>query len=134
MRVGLFVTCLVDLMRPSIGFAAIELLESGGADVYVPASQTCCGQPCYNSGDRADTVALARKVIEEFEDCDYLVAPSGSCAGYPAKSFWLASVVTICSVSGASGVGLPLRPEEKSPGWSNAGGKLPLACSWIQSQ
>jgi L-lactate dehydrogenase complex protein LldE len=81
MRVGFFVTCLVDLMRPSIGFAAIRLLEAGGADVYVPASQTCCGQPCYNSGDRADTIALAKKVIAEFEACDYLVAPSGSCSG-----------------------------------------------------
>ncbi len=81
MRVGFFVTCLVDLMRPSIGFAAIELLEAGGADVYVPPSQTCCGQPAYNSGDRADAIALARKVVEEFEGCDYLVAPSGSCSG-----------------------------------------------------
>src|SRR5882672_4654007 len=81
MRVGLFVTCLVDLMRPSIGFAAIRLLEAGGAEVFVPPSQTCCGQPAYNSGDRADTIALARKVVEEFEDCDYLVAPSGSCTG-----------------------------------------------------
>ena len=81
MRVGLFVTCLVDLMRPSIGFAAIRLLESGGAEVFVPPAQTCCGQPAYNSGDRADTIALARKVVEEFEGCDYLVAPSGSCSG-----------------------------------------------------
>ena len=81
MRVGFFVTCLVDLMRPSIGFAAIRLLEAGGADVYVPPSQTCCGQPCYNSGDRADAIALARKVVAEFEDCDYVVAPSGSCSG-----------------------------------------------------
>ena len=81
MRVGFFVTCLVDLMRPSIGFAALKLLEAGGADVYVPDRQTCCGQPAYNSGDRADTIALARKVVAEFEDCDYLVAPSGSCSG-----------------------------------------------------
>jgi len=81
MRVGFFVTCLVDLMRPSVGFAALKLLEAGGAEVYVPPSQTCCGQPAYNSGDRADAIALARKVIEEFEGCDYLVAPSGSCSG-----------------------------------------------------
>src|SRR5438067_13698173 len=81
MRVGFFVTCLVDLVRPAIGFAAIKLLKSGGADVYVPPSQTCCGQPAYNSGDRSDTIALARKVIEEFESCEYVVAPSGSCSG-----------------------------------------------------
>ena len=81
MRVGFFVTCLVDLMRPSVGFAALRLLEGGGADVYVPPGQTCCGQPAYNSGDRADTIALARKVVGEFEGCDYLVAPSGSCSG-----------------------------------------------------
>ena len=53
-RVGLFVTCLVDLMRPSVGFAAVKLLEQAGCRVEVPAAQTCCGQPAYNSGDRAD--------------------------------------------------------------------------------
>src|SRR6266478_2621136 len=81
MRVGFFVTCLVDLMRPSIGFAAIKLLEMGGAEVYVPPTQTCCGQPGYNSGDRAGATALATKVVAEFEHCDCLVAPSGSCSG-----------------------------------------------------
>ena len=81
MRVGLFVTCLVDLMRPSIGFAALRLLEAGGAEVHVPPTQTCCGQPGYNSGDRAGAKALAAKLIGEFEDCDYVVAPSGSCSG-----------------------------------------------------
>ena len=81
MRVGFFVTCLVDLMRPSVGFAALRLLEGGGAAVYVPPGQTCCGQPAYNSGDRPDAIALARKVVAEFEGCDYLVAPSGSCSG-----------------------------------------------------
>jgi L-lactate dehydrogenase complex protein LldE len=81
MRVGLFVTCLVDLMRPSVAFAAIELLEAGGAEVHVPSTQTCCGQPAYNNGDRADALALARKVVAEFEGCDYVVAPSGSCSG-----------------------------------------------------
>ncbi len=81
LRVGLFVTCLVDLMRPRIGFSAIKLLESAGCEVIVPSAQTCCGQPAYNSGDRASAQAVARKVIDEFRDCDYLVSPSGSCAG-----------------------------------------------------
>ncbi|MGQ0752326.1 MAG: (Fe-S)-binding protein [Betaproteobacteria bacterium] len=89
MRVALFVTCLVDLMRPRIGFAALKLLEAAGCEVTVPKTQTCCGQPGYNSGDRKSALALARKVLQEFEDCDYVVAPSGSCAGmirthYPA--------------------------------------------------
>ncbi len=81
MRVGFFVTCLVDLMRPAMGFAAIRLLEAGGAEVFVPPTQTCCGQPGYNAGDRAGAIALARKLVGEFEGCDYLVAPSGSCGG-----------------------------------------------------
>jgi L-lactate dehydrogenase complex protein LldE len=81
MRVGLFVTCLVDLMRPSIGFAALRLLEAAGCEIVVPGAQTCCGQPGYNSGDRGSARVLARKVLEEFEGCDYLVAPSGSCSG-----------------------------------------------------
>jgi L-lactate dehydrogenase complex protein LldE len=80
-HVGLFVTCLVDLFRPSIGFAAIKLLEAGGAQVEVPRAQTCCGQPAYNSGDRKDAASIARQVIETFERFDYVVAPSGSCAG-----------------------------------------------------
>jgi L-lactate dehydrogenase complex protein LldE len=81
MRVGLFVTCLVDLMRPRIGFAAMRLLEAARCEVVVPRTQTCCGQPGYNSGDRVSAAALARKLIGEFEDCDCVVVPSGSCAG-----------------------------------------------------
>jgi L-lactate dehydrogenase complex protein LldE len=81
MRVGLFVTCLVDLMRPSIGFAALKLLEDAGCEVVVPATQTCCGQPGWNSGDRNSARELAAKLIDEFEDCPHVVVPSGSCAG-----------------------------------------------------
>jgi L-lactate dehydrogenase complex protein LldE len=81
MRVGLFVTCLVDLVRPNIGFAALSLLESAGCEVVVPGAQTCCGQPGYNSGAREVSKALALKVLAEFRDCDYVVAPSGSCTG-----------------------------------------------------
>ena len=81
MKVGLFVTCLVDLMRPRIGFAALQLLEAAGCEVVVPSAQTCCGQPGYNSGDRASAVTLARKLVGEFAACDYVVVPSGSCAG-----------------------------------------------------
>lgn len=80
-RVGLMVTCLVDAMRPGIGFAALELLEQSGCEVEVPRAQTCCGQPAFNSGDTRSAAALARHLIETFEPYDYLVAPSGSCAG-----------------------------------------------------
>jgi L-lactate dehydrogenase complex protein LldE len=80
MRVALFVTCLVDMMRPSIGFATIRLLEAAGCEVVVPETQTCCGQPAFNSGDRASAALLAKKVVAEFEGYDYVVAPSGSCA------------------------------------------------------
>jgi L-lactate dehydrogenase complex protein LldE len=88
-RVGLFVTCLVDLFRPSVGLAAARLLEDAGCDVEAPAAQTCCGQPAYNSGDRAGAEAVARRTIALFEGYDHVVAPSGSCGGmirehYPA--------------------------------------------------
>ncbi len=85
-RVGLFVTCLVDTIRPSVGFAAVKLLEDAGCRVIVP-SQTCCGQPAYNSGDRADTKRIARQNMEAFAGCDYVVAPSGSCGGMIAKHY-----------------------------------------------
>jgi L-lactate dehydrogenase complex protein LldE len=80
-RVGLFVTCLVDSMRPNVGFAALALLEAAGCNVDVPSRQTCCGQPAYNSGANASAIPLARQTIEAFEPYDFLVAPSGSCAG-----------------------------------------------------
>ena len=81
MRVGLFVTCLVDAMRPQIGFATIKLLEAAGCEVVVPEHQTCCGQPGYNSGDRESAKKLALKFIAEFESFEYVVVPSGSCTG-----------------------------------------------------
>jgi L-lactate dehydrogenase complex protein LldE len=80
-RVALLVTCLVDLFRPTVGFAAVKLLEEAGCTVEVPRAQTCCGQPAYNSGDRSDAKAIARQVIDTFAGYDYVVAPSGSCAG-----------------------------------------------------
>lgn len=81
MKVGLFVTCLVDLVRPNIGFATLKLLEDAGCTVVVPEDQTCCGQPGYNSGARAVSRELALNVLAKFKDCDYVVAPSGSCSG-----------------------------------------------------
>ena len=86
-KVGLFVTCLVDLFRPTVGFAAVKLLEEAGCEVHVPVSQTCCGQPAWNSGDRADTAEIAKEVIKAFEGFDYIVAPSGSCAGMLSKHY-----------------------------------------------
>lgn len=89
MRVGLFVTCLADLMRPSVAFAAVKLLEDAGCTVEVPQAQTCCGQPALNSGDSTDARQIAERVIEAFEGFDAVVGPSGSCMGtlrhdYPA--------------------------------------------------
>ena len=86
-HVGLFVTCLVDLMRPSVGFAAVKLLEQAGCTVDAPAAQTCCGQPAYNSGDRNTSREMAINMIEAFEPFDYVVAPSGSCAGMLRKHY-----------------------------------------------
>jgi L-lactate dehydrogenase complex protein LldE len=80
-KIGLFVTCLVDAVRPEIGFSALKLLEGAGYEVVVPESQTCCGQPAYNSGDSHTARDLAEKVLREFEPFDYVVIPSGSCGG-----------------------------------------------------
>jgi len=80
-RVALFVTCLVDLHRPSVGFAAISLLEAAGCTVEVPRGQTCCGQPAYNAGNRAATREIAGGILTAFAAYDYVVVPAGSCAG-----------------------------------------------------
>jgi L-lactate dehydrogenase complex protein LldE len=86
-RVALFVTCLVDLFRPTVGFAAVKLIEDAGCIVEVPPMQTCCGQPAYNSGDKKDARAIAEQVIKAFEDYDYVVAPSGSCGSMLGKHY-----------------------------------------------
>jgi L-lactate dehydrogenase complex protein LldE len=80
-RVALLVTCLVDFFRPTVGFAAVKLLQQAGCVVEVPRAQTCCGQPAYNSGDRGDAQAIAMQVLDAFAGYDYVVVPSGSCAG-----------------------------------------------------
>jgi len=85
--VALFVTCLVDINRPSVAFAAIKLLEQAGCTIVVPDTQTCCGQPAYNSGDKKSTKAIASAVIEAFKGFEYVVAPSGSCAGMISKHY-----------------------------------------------
>jgi L-lactate dehydrogenase complex protein LldE len=81
MRVGLFVTCLVDMMRPEIGFAALDLLQAAGCEVVVPPAQTCCGQPAFNAGERHAVRTLAERFLQQFDGFDYVVLPSGSCAG-----------------------------------------------------
>jgi L-lactate dehydrogenase complex protein LldE len=105
-HVGLFVTCLVNLFRPSVGFASIELLEQAGCTVEIPEAQTCCGQPGYNPGDFASTRAVAKQVINIFSGFDYVVVPSGSCAGmlrvhYPAlfktDTEWLQRAQTLAN-------------------------------------
>lgn len=80
MRLALYVTCLVDLMRPAVGFAALHLLEGAGREVVVPPGQTCCGQPAWSAGNRDLARDLAKKAIAELESFDYVVIPSGSCA------------------------------------------------------
>jgi len=86
-RVALFATCLADLFRPSVAFASLRLLEEAGCDVVVPDEQTCCGQPAYNTGDYAATVPLARKVVAMLEPYEYVVIPSGSCAGMISEHY-----------------------------------------------
>ena len=79
--VALFATCLADLIRPSVAFAAARLLEAAGCRVEAPAAQTCCGQPAYNSGDRKHAARIARRTVRAFRGYEWIVAPSGSCAG-----------------------------------------------------
>ncbi|MGH1407461.1 MAG: (Fe-S)-binding protein [Rhodomicrobiaceae bacterium] len=79
-NIGLFVSCLVDLTRPEVGFAAVKLLEQSGCKVTIP-KQTCCGQPAYNSGCKQEAKEIAKVTIEAFQDCEAVVVPSASCAG-----------------------------------------------------
>ncbi len=86
-KIGLFVTCLVNDIHPKIGFDSLALLQRAGYDVVVPMAQVCCGQPAFNNGDTKNARALAVKFINEFMEFDYIVIPSGSCAGMVVKHY-----------------------------------------------
>jgi len=79
-RASLMVTCLGDLFFPEVGFSIVRLLEKLGVTVDVPADQTCCGLPLFNSGYHADAAAVARRMVKLFRDSELVVVPSGSCA------------------------------------------------------
>ncbi len=78
-RVGFFATCLMNVVRPSVGFACLKLLRQAGCRVEVPPDQACCGQPAHSGGDAEGARAMARRVIARFEGYDRVVGPSGSC-------------------------------------------------------
>jgi L-lactate dehydrogenase complex protein LldE len=80
MKVTLFVTCLVDMFQTGVGKATVELLEKLGCEVEFPESQTCCGQPAYNSGYVKESKEAMKRMIQTFEKAEYVVTPSGSCA------------------------------------------------------
>ncbi len=81
MNVSLFVTCLGDQFFADACADAVRLLRHVGAEVSFPLAQTCCGQPAYNSGHRDEALRMMKHTVDVFEDADYVVLPSGSCAG-----------------------------------------------------
>lgn len=81
MKVSLFITCLGDVFAPDIGKHTVEILEKAGCEVDFPVSQTCCGQPAYNSGYLNETKKVMKQMINAFKNSDYVVGPSGSCVG-----------------------------------------------------
>ncbi|GAA1187476.1 (Fe-S)-binding protein [Streptomyces hebeiensis] len=80
MRAALFVTCVNDALYPSTGIATVRLLERLGVAVDFPDAQSCCGQPQFNTGYRRETEPLVRRMVRAFEEYEYVVTPSGSCA------------------------------------------------------
>lgn len=86
-RVGLMITCLVEQFRPEVAVSSLRLLRLAGCEVHVPKAQTCCGQPGFNSGAREGAIAVAEHTIKVFADFDYVIIPSGSCAGMVNKHY-----------------------------------------------
>lgn len=79
MKVSLFITCLSDVIYPQVGEAIVRILAQYGVQVNFPETQTCCGQPSYNSGYWEETRTAARTLLQAFDDSDFVVSPSGSC-------------------------------------------------------
>ena len=79
-KIGLFIPCYIEMFYPQVGIATLELLEKLGQEVVYPTKQTCCGQPLANSGSEKDAIATYLNFVRNFQDFDYVVTPSGSCA------------------------------------------------------
>jgi len=86
-NIALFITCLNDQFYPAVGIAITKILEHLGCTVHFPAAQTCCGQPFFNNGFHPEAATLARKFVEDFENYDYIVTPSGSCCAMVRAHF-----------------------------------------------
>ena len=89
-RVGLFVTCLVDAMRPSVGFAALKLLRDAGCRVEIPQAQTCCGQPA-----RSSSCGLVAAVWA----CRVLFCRRVPCEGNCSRSTWFISAIALLGIN-----------------------------------
>ena len=79
-NVSLFVTCVVDQFFPKVGESTVRVLRRHGIDVDFDPDQTCCGQPAFNTGYWKQARPLAEQFLDMYEDVDYVVMPSGSCA------------------------------------------------------
>jgi L-lactate dehydrogenase complex protein LldE len=87
MRIGLFIPCYVDQLRPQVGIAAVRLLERFGVDVDFPREQTCCGQPLISAGGRQPARPLAERFVDVFGAYDHVVCPSASCVATVTKRY-----------------------------------------------
>ena len=82
MKVQLFIPCFVDQLYPTTAFNMVKVLEKAGCQVEYNTNQTCCGQPAFNAGFCNESKAVAEKFIKDFDNADYVVAPSASCVGF----------------------------------------------------
>lgn len=108
MKVSLFITCLADVFYPKVGMSVVEVLRKHGVEVDFPKKQTCCGQPAYNSGYHKEAKETARQWLDAFENSEYIVTPSGSCAAmirhyYPSlfedEPIWLEKANKLASIT-----------------------------------
>ena len=82
MNVQLFIPCFVDLLYPQTAFNMVKVLEKAGCNILYNTNQTCCGQPAFNAGFCDESRAVAEKFLNDFDNADYIVAPSASCVGF----------------------------------------------------
>ncbi len=82
MRVQLFIPCFIDQLYPETAFNMVKILEKATCEVQYNPNQTCCGQPAFNAGFWNEATDVATKFIKDFDNADYIVAPSASCVGF----------------------------------------------------
>jgi glycolate oxidase iron-sulfur subunit len=78
-RVGMLLGCVQRVFFHDVNAATARVLTAEGFEVFAPRNVRCCGALMLHSGYESEALDLAKKMIEVFENCDYVAVNAAGC-------------------------------------------------------